>query len=556
MNQSLTGNTLGLKPSQIKALQRIYRRRVAPTEVVSPELAGFLCEISSEIHRQVGVLINRRGAIEHVMIGDASRIFLPDVGRMRGAPGRFRGLRLVHTHLRGESLSHDDLTDLALLRLDVVAAIAMTPSGGSGALHIGHLMPDNPKGEIWRELPAEPAHTPVTDFADLMTGLEAEFSRSRHFRAGQSQERALLVHVAIGRIRDSEARIAELRELCRTAGVAALDVISQHRPTADPRWLVGKGKLEQILLRAMQVGAETVIFDHDLTPGQARAIGEFTELKIVDRTMLILDIFAQHAKSGDGKLQVELAQLKYALPHLVGKGTMMSRLMGGGVGGRGPGETKLEVDRRRARERIVQLDRKLREIARRRRLRRRRRGERQVPIVAIVGYTNAGKSTLLNALTHGDAATEDKLFATLDPITRRLRFPRDREIVLTDTVGFIRDLPPALVAAFRATLEELAEADLLLHVVDVSDDDRDNQITAVSEILGELELSEIPRLMVFNKSDLVPLSEAARRAAGHQGFAISALHRATFGPMLSAIERELWREGHNAALADAVAAAE
>ncbi|GAB4533811.1 MAG: GTPase HflX [Haliangiales bacterium] len=544
MKQDITGNTNGLKASQTRALERIYRRRVPATEVISAELAGFMCEISAELHRQVGVLINRRGTIEHVMVGDASKIMLPDVGRLRGAPGRFRGLRLVHTHLRGEHLTHDDLTDLTLLRLDVVAAIAVAPGGHPGPLYIGHLLPDNPEQSMWRELPPESVHDPQTDFAALMASLQAEFARQRPLleSAHASDERALLVHVGIGREHDAEARIAELGELCRTAGVAALDVVTQRRPTADPKFLVGRGKLEQILLRAMQLGAETVIFDRDLTPGQARTISDFTELKIIDRTMLILDIFAQHATSRDGKLQVELAQLKYALPRLVQKNTMMSRLTGG-IGGRGPGETKLELSRRRARDRIRLLEKKLEGLAKNRRLRRQRRGDRHVPIVAIVGYTNAGKSTLLNALTQGNAKAANKLFATLDPISRRLRFPREREVVLTDTVGFIRDLPQDLMAAFRATLEELGDADLLVHVADISDPDYEQHLTAVSRILSDLDLSEKPRMVVFNKCDRLSPEAAARVAEMPSSYAISATDGTGFNPLLAAIERELWREG-------------
>jgi GTP-binding protein HflX len=324
--------------------------------------------------------------------------------------------------------------------------------------------------------------------------------------------------------------------------VDALDVIVQRRAEADPRFLVGRGKLQQILMRAMQLGADTVIFDQDLTPSQARAVSDFTELKILDRTMLILDIFAQHATSRDGKLQVELAQLKYALPRLVEKNTMMSRLTGG-IGGRGPGETKLELGRRRARERIRLLERRQVGVAAERRLRRQRRGERAVPIVAIVGYTNAGKSTLLNALTEGNARAEDKLFATLDPISRRLRFPREREVVLTDTVGFIRDLPADLVAAFRATLEELADADLLVQVVDLSDDDHEQQVSAVQSILADLELAEKPRLLAGNKTDRLNAAEAERRAASLGAVPLSALDRSSLAPLLTAIEHDLWKEG-------------
>ncbi len=545
MTQTVTGNTSGLKASQLKALERIYRRRVAPTDVISSELANFMCETSFDLHRQVGVLISRRGAIEHVMVGDASKIVLPDVGRLRGAPGRFRGLRLVKTHLRGEGLTRDDLTDLTLLRFDVVASIAVDPGGRAGRVYVGHLLPDNPGKKLWQELPSQPAHAQTIDFSEHMAALEAEFSRTAKAssQTDLDLDRALLVHVAIGKVRDSEARIAELVELCRTAGVEVLDVLKQQRPAPDPKYLVGAGKLEQLLLRAMQLGAETVIFDQNLTPGQCRAIGNFTELKIIDRTMLILDIFAQHATSRDGKLQVELAQLKYALPRLAEKNTMMSRLTGG-IGGRGPGETKLEINRRRARDRIRLLEKKLAGLAKNRRLRRQRRGQRGLPIIAVVGYTNAGKSTLLNALTDGNATAEDKLFATLDPISRRLRFPHEREVILTDTVGFIRDLPRDLIAAFRATLEELEDADLLLHVVDASDEDRDQHIVAVVELLNQLQLGEKPRLLVLNKCDLLDREQLARLPEKYEGFAVAALERSSFSEMLLAVEKELWKEGH------------
>jgi GTP-binding protein HflX len=556
MQHEVTGNLTGLKASEIKALERLYRRRVAPTEIVSAELAAQLAAQSAELHRQVGVLLDRRGAIQHVVVGDASRLLLPDVGRMRGGAGRFRGLRLVHTHLRGEALTRDDLTDLALLRLDAVAAISVDATGRPGKLFIGHLLADAPPDRPWHELPPEPATAPRTDFLELITRLEAEYGRAHRGAATAApggKERALLVHVELGRARSSSsgsARVAELRELCRTAGVKVLDVLVQRRPEADPKFLVGRGKLDEILLRAMQLGADVVIFDPDLTPGQARSISDATEMKIIDRTMLILDIFAQHATSRDGKLQVELAQLRYALPRLVEKNTMMSRLTAGpggqaGLGGRGPGETKLEINRRRARERIQLLEKRLEDLAGDRRLRRQRRTQRDVPILAVCGYTNAGKSTLLNALTEGNALAADKLFATLDPISRRLRFPHEREVVITDTVGFIRDLPAELTRAFRATLEEMADADLLIHVVDASDPDRDQQIRAVEGILADLGLGDKPRILVWNKADQLDPVDAEHLARhGDGGFVVSALDPATFGPLLLAIERSLWHQGH------------
>jgi GTP-binding protein HflX len=548
MQDEVTGNLAGLKASEIKALERLYRRRVAPAEVVSSELATQLALQSAELHRQVGVLIDRRGAIQHVFVGDASKITLPDVGRMRGGAGRFRGLRLVHTHLRNESLTRDDLTDLALLRLDAVAAITVDAAGRPGKLYIGHLLAEAPPDRPWIELPAEPATAPRTDFAGLIAQLEADYGRAHKVAAVDAgKDRALLVHVGLGRARDSEARVAELRELCRTAGVHVVDVLLQRRPEADPKFLVGRGKLDEIFLRAMQMRADVIIFDPDLTPGQARSISDATDFKIIDRTMLILDIFAQHATSRDGKLQVELAQLRYALPRLIEKNTMMSRLTAGpggkaGLGGRGPGETKLEINRRRARERIQILEKRLEALAGDRRLRRQRRTDREVPIIAICGYTNAGKSTLLNALTQGDALAADKLFATLDPISRRLRFPHEREVVITDTVGFIRDLPEELTRAFRATLEEMADADLLLHVVDASDADRDQHIRAVEGILSDLGLGDKPRIVVWNKADKLPDADADRLAEPG-AFIVSALDRQTFGPLLLAIERALFKAG-------------
>jgi GTP-binding protein HflX len=542
MSADVTGNLAGLKPSQLAALERLYRRRVAPSEVVSPELATALAELSAELHRQVGVLIDRRGTLTHVFVGDASKLVVPDLGRGRAATGRFRGLRLIHTHLRGEPLTRDDLTDLALLRLDLIAAIGVEAGGRAGRLYAGHLLPDGPADRPWRELPAEPVHAQRTDFAELIAGLESAYGKAPRRAAAAGAERALVVHVAIGRVADSEARIAELRELCRTAGVEVADLMVQRRPAADPRFLVGRGKLDEILLRAMQLGVELVVFDHDLSPGQARAITDATELRVIDRTMLILDIFAQHAESADGKLQVELAQLRYTLPRLIEKNTMMSRLTGG-IGGRGPGETKLEISRRRARERIHLLERKLEALAGDRRLRRQRRVGRGVPIVAVCGYTNAGKSTLLNALTDGATRAEDKLFATLDPVSRRLRFPDEREVIFTDTVGFIRDLPRDLRAAFTATLEEMADADLLIQVVDASDGDRDQHVAAVDGILTELDLAKKPRLVVWNKADRLGPADADFLADHGGGFVVSALDRETFGPLLLAVERELWREG-------------
>jgi GTPase len=538
------GNTLGLKPSQLHALRRTYRRRVDAQDVVSPELARHLTEISRETNRQIGVLLDRKGDVQAVIVGDARKLELPDVGRARAGSHRLRGLRLVHTHLNGEPLSRDDHTDLALLRLDLVAAVEVLEDGLPGKVHFAHLLPENAAGAMWKDEVAPSVFELGHDALASALALEEEFARAGAARRTGSRERALLVGVG-GRERgraEAESSLEELKELARTAGVAVVDALLQMRPNPDPRFLIGKGKLEEIVLRSMQLMADMIIFDADLSPSQAIHIAEATSLKILDRTQLILDIFAQRAQSADGKLQVELAQLRYLYPRLAGRDDSLSRLAGG-IGGRGPGETKLEIDRRRVRDRITALERRVENLSASRQVRRKQRNQRGLPVISIVGYTNAGKSTLLNALTDSAVVVEDVLFATLDPTSRRLRFPDEREVIITDTVGFIRDLPEDLVAAFRATLEELDDADLLLHVVDAGDPRIAGQIEAVERILRDLELNEKPRLLVFNKADRLPAGQAEAMAHQAGGVAISAAARKGFDALLAHCDGILWRDG-------------
>ena len=568
--QQLHGNLTGLSASDKQLLERIYRRRVAPSEVVSEELGAFLGQCSTTVKRQVGVLIDRGGIVTHVIVGDHQKLFLPDLGRARAGRGRLRGLRLVHTHLHGEPLSRDDLLDLAKLRLDLVAAIGIGRGGRSERLYLAHLLPPNPRGELWRELPPLPLSQKDVIFDELIPALEDEYQKAAQAAAvvDDGRDRAVVVHVVCtsddgrgrGEPANPVARVAELRELCRTAGLQVLDVISQRRTQLDPRTLLGKGKLDEVVLRALQYDATVLVFDPELSPAQARTISDATTLKVIDRTMLILDIFAQHAKSRDGKMQVELAQLKYTLPRLIEKNTMMSRLTGG-IGGRGPGETKLEINRRRARERITLLQRQIENLSSERHERRKLRQRRALPVVGIVGYTNAGKSTLLNTLTHSEVLVENKLFATLDPTSRRMRFPDERELIVTDTVGFIRDLPQDLVTAFRATLEELAQADLLLHVLDASDPAMAEQQRSVEKILFELELSDKPRLLVFNKIDRLDAEGFAALPYDREAVALSAIEPESVRPLLLAIDEALqlspqrrywvgWPGGDEAAISD------
>jgi len=549
------GNTLGLKQSQLHALRRTYRRRVDSDQIVSPELARHLAEISRETSRQVGVFLDRKGDVQAVIVGDANRLELPDVGRARAGSHRLRGLRLVHTHLHGEPITRDDHTDLALLRLDLVAAVEVLPTGLPGRLHYAHLLPENPSGALWKDETAPAVHEIAYDARAGALALEEEFARAGALRRTGGRERAILVGFGHGRRSRAEAEssLQELRELARTAGLEVLDATLQMRREIDPRYLVGKGKLQDLLLRSMQLMADLVVFDADLSPSQARHIAEATSLKILDRTQLILDIFAQRAQSADGKLQVELAQLKYLYPRLVGRDDSLSRLAGG-IGGRGPGETKLEIDRRRVRDRITALERRIEALSADRHVRRKQRNARGLPVLSIVGYTNAGKSTLLNALTDSQVLAEDKLFATLDPTSRRLRFPRDREVIVTDTVGFIRDLPADLVSAFRATLEELFDADLLLHVADGSDPRLDDQVKAVDAILADLGLAEKPRLLLLNKIDRLPPGEGASLAHARDAVAISAVTREGLPELLHRCDRILWADG-KVAFADVAAGA-
>src|SRR5499426_1775853 len=541
----IEGNVTGLKANQIHRLQHIYRRKVPAQQIVTQELARYLCELSLEINRQIGVLIDRKGMIEYVVVGDHKSIFLPDFGRARVAANRLRGLRYVHTHLRGEPFTPDDMADLAHLRFDVMVAIDVGADGLPDDARVASLLPDNPDGKQWDVQDSLPINQLEVNFLSFIQALENEFERTQQaYAIGDKRERAILISVTAGSKAAAEESLEELTELASTCGVVAVDRIIQQRSQSDPHYMLGRGKLDEVIVRSLQVGADLLIFDQSLTPGQSRAIAERTELKVIDRTMLILDIFAQHAHSREGKLQVELAQLKYLMPYLTGQSTALSRLTGG-IGGRGPGETKLESDRRRVQERIHHLEKQLRSVAQGRHLRRQQRQRRHMPVISIVGYTNAGKSTLLNALTQSDVLVQDSLFATLDPASRRLRFPRDLEVIITDTVGFIRDLPPDLMTAFRATLDELRDADLLLHVVDVSSPAMEDHIRAVETILSDLQMDDIPRLMVLNKMDLVAPEVVANLARLHQAVPIAARDRRTLPRLIERLQEVIWDQLHN-----------
>jgi GTP-binding protein HflX len=548
---NIYGFTQGLKHNQLKRIERLSTRRVAPEQIISPELARQLSEISFETGRQVGVLINRKGQVEYIMVGTAKRIEMPDFGRARVSADRFRGLRCVHTQLLSEKLTQDDLTDLALLRLDLISVIQVDEKTGlPNSVYSAHLLPTTAeKLETESEtLPYEFLEPNIpsqldTNFTALINSLENEMARNRRTARNRqtNRDRVILVGATTGYLSGAEESMAELEELALSAETVVLDKIIQRRGKIDPKTVLGRGKLEDLLIRAMRLGADLIVFDAELTPAQARSLSEATDLKVIDRPQLILDIFAQRAQSREGKLQVELAQLKYLLPRLAqGQNSALSRLAGG-IGGRGPGETKLETDRRRARDKISSLEKQVNNLSRQRQERRKSRLNRNVPIISLVGYTNAGKSTLLNTLTDSRVYAEKKMFATLDPTSRRLRLPIEREIIINDTVGFIRDLPETLVAAFRATLEEIGDSDLLVHVVDAANPQALQQIDSVDKILHQLELNNIPRLIVLNKADL--LDEVSIQALERnllfdkdlQSVAVSAIYSKSLSPLLEKI---------------------
>jgi GTP-binding protein HflX len=431
----------------------------------------------------------------------------------------------------------------------MVAAICVSAEGDPRSIHYAHCIPVQEQGTLpYRSYGPIPYAKLDVNPQQLITGLEEEFARaSRTRRVTAKDGRAILLHVCEKAHASAAATsLRELTELARTAGVEVADTVLQVRTRLDPKYVVGRGKLDDIIIAAMQLDADVLIVDRNLNAAQAAAIAAATDLKVIDRTQLILDIFAQHAQSQDGKLEVELAQTRYLLPRLGTRDDSLSRLTGG-IGGRGPGETKLEIGKRRARERVAYLEGRLRELEKRRDQQRKRRDQGGVPLVAIVGYTNAGKSTLLNALTGSEVLVENKLFATLDTRSRRMQIDIGQEIVLTDTVGFIRDLPRELYSAFKATFEEASAADLLLHVVDAADPAHEEQIETTVELLRELDLLAVPRLLVLNKADMLDPVEAENIAHRHGGVAVSATQRDSVRALIARIRTLLYPNATGAA---------
>ena len=526
----------------MRRLEHIYRRRIPPEKVITSELARLLSDLSREIRRQIGILVERRGTIALVIVGDQKGITIPELSRDRTGILRLRGLRLIHTHLQGEPLNEEDLTDLALLRLDVMVALSVGENDVPGNVYSAHLLPDNREKKVWEiDPPSTLTQLLELDFYSWIEALEDEFQRGQRAIALKgAEERAILLSVSRESRTVLEDSMEELKELAETSGVQVVDAMIQRPRSLSPATLLGEGKLKELLVTCLQLGVDLIIFDQNLTPGQIASISDRTELRVIDRTQLILDIFARRAHTREGKIQVELAQLKYLLPRLAKKTLAFSRLTGG-IGGRGPGETKLEIDRRRVRERIHLLEKELDKLSRTREQRRARRSKSELPVLSIVGYTNAGKTTLFNLLTQSQSHVEDKLFATLDPATRRWRFPGNHEVVITDTVGLIKNLPKDLIVAFRPTFDELQESDLLIHLVDISNPFFEAHIQDAEKILSELGLDHIPRLLVFNKEDRLDPEAVEAICRRYDTFSISGHRPESLKGLLVAIEQRLWK---------------
>lgn len=507
----------------MKQLQKLYHQKLPGDRFTTAEFAQKLAAISTEINQPICAYINRRGQVIRLGVGSPRQTQIPAMELPRYGAQRLSGIRCLATELEKEPPKESSLTAMALQRLDALISLTLTGKGferrGGGLTgyidntYVSHLIPQTDlnlaEGNYWQV--SEPLSLDELcdqDFLDLVENLEAEFSREFTVKSVDlDQDRVLLVGLMTAKMSQSDFDngLAELARLVDTAGGVVLDQVTQKRSSPHPRTVVGEGKVDDIALAVQRLGANLVVFDRDLSPSQERNLEVKLGVRVVDRTGVILDIFAQRAQSGAGKLQVELAQLEYLLPRLTGKGQAMSRL-GGGIGTRGPGETKLETERRAIAQRITRLQQEVNQLRSHRSRLRQQREQQEVPSIAIVGYTNAGKSTLINALTNAEVYVADQLFATLDPTTRRLTLEnsvteRPQNVLITDTVGFINELPPPLVDAFRATLEEVTEADALVHLVDLSHPAWQKQINSVTKILSQMPISPGPMLLVFNKID-------------------------------------------------------
>ena len=529
------GNLTGIKSAMLDRLKSLYDFKQGLDEFASFELLSELCACSGEINRELSVYISRDGSIVDVSVGDSAKVSMPSMRLVRNED-RLCGVRCIHTHPSGDGrLSGVDLGTLRSMKLDCMAAV-----GGSDgkptqlyAAYLGDFDEDTGSRAALVYGPMRPYKLPQKALIAEIFNSDDRFRSTTKEVEAVEQERAVLVGMDNDEGYDT---LEELNELAKTAGALVVGKVRVRRRTIDNATYVGSGKANELSLMGSELEADLFIFDDELSAIQLRTLEETLGARVIDRTTLILDIFAARATSREGKLQVELAQMRYRLPRLIGQGQVLSRL-GGGIGTRGPGEKKLEIDRRRIRRRVFELETELSEIEKQRGLRRESRKANRIPLVALVGYTNAGKSTMLNALTDSNVLAEDKLFATLDPVVRKITLSGGTEALLSDTVGFINKLPHDLVEAFKSTLEEVSNSDLILQVVDISCPYHEKQMRVVDGVLESLHAADIPRIIVFNKADAIPSCDLP--AESENRLNVSALRGTGIEKLLSAVELKL-----------------
>ncbi len=544
--REILGNKDNLKNNIVAALEGLYDLTVPQGQLVTLELASAMVKISDEINKEISVYVARNGQISSVAVGSDTQVDLPRLRERRGK-NRFSGYRCIHTHPGGSSnLSGVDISALKDMRFDAMAAIGWQGANNPVLVSFGVItdITESDASVVQEFGPYTLEESCALGFGNLITTIEHLLSKkSRQHSLTEEPERAMLVALEWGQETQqwsSEDSLKELALLTKTAGANVIGKFFQKRPKPDPAYFIGYGKVRELVLYAQQEEIDLCIFDDELSPAQQRNLEKVLGTRVIDRTGLILDIFAQRASTNEGKMQVELAQLKYTLPRIMGQGLSLSRL-GGGIGTRGPGESKLEVDRRKIRDRISLIEQQIAKLGTVRTLHRSKREKNAVPRIGLVGYTNAGKSTLLNTLTNSDIYTQDQLFATLDPTTRKLELDDKQEAVLTDTVGFIQRLPHQLVAAFKSTLEEVTDADLLLHVVDLSHPLYKEQMSAVFQVLKELEAIDKTIITVYNKIDKISDGEnlCARLNQEENTVCISAKKKIGLDNLLKLISQNL-----------------
>lgn len=529
------GNLTGIKSAMLDRLKSLYDFKQGLDEFASFELLSELCACSGEINREISVYISRDGSIVDVSVGDSAKVSMPSMRLVRNED-RLCGVRCIHTHPSGDGrLSGVDLGTLRSMKLDCMAAVGVSNGKPTQlyAAYLGDLDEDTGSRAALVYGPMRPYKLPQKALIAEIFNSDDRFRSTTKEVEAVEQERAVLVGMDNDEGYDT---LEELNELAKTAGALVVGKVRVRRRTIDNATYVGSGKANELGLMGSELEADLFIFDDELSAIQLRTLEETLGARVIDRTTLILDIFAARATSREGKLQVELAQMRYRLPRLIGQGQVLSRL-GGGIGTRGPGEKKLEIDRRRIRRRVFELETELSEIEKQRGLRRESRKANRVPLVALVGYTNAGKSTMLNALTDSNVLAEDKLFATLDPVVRKITLSGGTEALLSDTVGFINKLPHDLVEAFKSTLEEVSNSDLILQVVDISCPYHEKQMRVVDGVLESLHAADIPRIIVFNKADAVPSRDLP--AESESRLNVSALRGTGIEKLLSAVELKL-----------------